>query len=97
MKRFKKICIAGLAAFMLSFSLWGMSAEAVTGCGHVWTAEEFFYDVVIGTEEHTHNNGRECTIKYMQDVCRTRCRACGEVVGMVEGAVREVHIFHLMI
>lgn len=94
MKRFKKICTAGLAAFMLSFSLWGMSAEAVTGCGHVWTAEEFSHSKVVRSEEHTHNDGRECTIKYMQDVYRIRCRACGEVVRMVERGVHEVHNYH---
>lgn len=80
MKRFKKICTAGLAAFMLSFSLWGMSAEAVTvSCTHSWTVE--VEEVKEWKETHKTNEGEICTITYVDTYYNEICRSCGKLMG----------------
>lgn len=84
-KNFKKICVAGLTALIVTLSSSHVIAGAwtETSCTHSWTVDEIITEEVDGyhtvTEEGTGNK-KTCHYSGTQKFRAIRCRSCGEIL-----------------
>lgn len=80
-KNFKKICVAGLTALIVTLSSSHVIAGAwtETSCTHSWTVDEIITEKVDGY--HTvMGNTKTCHYSGTQKFRAIRCRSCGEIL-----------------